>query len=395
MTQPLKIQRRHGRRSPLRTRRIGTAFRAGTPAARREAFPGINDTVVDRKGEGVKSGTISTAIHALILLLLLSIAYLTPAIREEILPVQIIKEEPPPPPPPKAEEVEAKPEPEPEPAPAPKALAERKSLDFAPQAQAVAPQIVNPTVIQQASPNIAAQKIQMNEVAAVVAPKDIAHATVVAERAVAIDSVATAQVAKIDMGAAAAPALRGNVTASLPVGPSAGPKQVVDGGNTTGTGSAVTLGSGSSVREGIASNRDVLGSPDGAPLANVNTRVGQGFLKGDGGNGPGGSGGGNFEDCLARPEVQSYVEQIRTRMYQRWVLPADAPTGQKVLLRFTLDASGSVMNAELAQASNAMIGATAVEALRSAAPFAAMSDRVRCLARHGMTGTFTVPSAVN
>lgn len=380
----------------MRTRRVGAAFRSGTPGGRREPFPGINDTVVDRKGENVRSGTISTAIHALLLLFLLTVAYMTPAIREEILPVQIIKEEPPPPPPPpKVEEVEAKPEPEPAPAPAPKALAERRSLDFAPQAQAVAPQIVNPTVIQQAAPNIAAQKIQMNEVAAVVAPKDIAHATVVAERATAIDSVATAQVAKVDLGAAAAPALRGDTNPALAVGASAGPKQVVNSGSTVGTGSAVNLGSGSSVREGIASNRDVLGSPDGAPLANVNTRVGQGFLRGEGGNGTGGNGGGNFDDCLARPEVQSYVEQIRTRMYQRWVLPSDAPTGQKVQLRFTLDASGSVMNAELAQASNPVIGATAVEALRSAAPFAAMSDRVRCLARHGMTGTFTVPSAVN
>ncbi len=377
----------------MRTRRIGAAFRAGTPAGRREAFPGINDEVADFKGENVRSTTISTAIHALLLLFLLTVAYLTPAIREEILPVQIIKEEAPPPPPP-VEEVEAKPEPEPEPAPAPKALAERKSLDFKPQAQAVAPQIVNPTVIQQASPDIAAQKIQMNEVAAVVAPKDIAHATVVAERAVAIDSVATAQVAKIDMGAAAAPALRGTVTASLPVGASAGPKQVVESGNTTGTGSAVSLGSGSSVREGINSNRDVLGSPDGAPLANVNTRVGQGFLKGDGGNGTGGDGGGiSLEECTSKPEVQAYIKQIQSRMYQRWSPPNDASAQGKVLLRFKLDSSGSVMASDLESASDSRVGATALDALRAASPFAAMPEAVRCLARRGLVGTFNVAAA--
>src|SRR5882672_11610326 len=272
MTQPLRIQRRHAH-SPMRTRRIGAAFRAGTPAGRREPFPGMNLEVARTRGESFRSGTISAALHAALLLLMLVVAYLTPAIREEILPVQIIREQAPPPPPPVEETVEAKPEPKPEPAPAPKALAERRSLDFAPQAQAVAPQIVNPTVIQQAAPSLAAQKIQMNEVAAVVAPKDIAHATVVAERAVAIDSVATAQVAKVDLGAASAPALRGQTNAALPTGASAGPRQVVAQGNTVGTGSAVNLGSGSSVREGIASNRDVLGSRDGAPLANVNTRV--------------------------------------------------------------------------------------------------------------------------
>jgi TonB family protein len=379
----------------MRTRRIGAASRAGSAATiRREAFPGMNLEVASKRGESVRSGALSFTIHAALILLLLLLAYMTPAIREEILPVQIIKEAPPPPPPPPVEEVEAKPEPKPEPAPAPKALAERRSLDFAPQAQAVAPQIVNPTVIQQAAPSIAAQKIQMNEVAAVVAPKDIAHATVVAERATAIASVATAQVAKVDLGAASAPALRGQTNAALPTGASAGPRQVVAEGNTVGTGSAVNLGSGSSVREGIASNRDVLGSPEGAPLANVNTRVGQGFMRGEGGNGTGGSGGGDFNECVNRPEVRNYLEQVRVRMYQRWSLPGDAPADQKVLLNFTLDASGSVMTAELASASDPAVGATAVEALRAAAPFAAMPPRVRCLARHGLKGTFTA-GAVN
>jgi hypothetical protein len=357
----------------------------------------MNFEIGNVRAENARSTALSTCLHALLLLLLFGIAYMFPTIREEILPVQIVKEEAPAPPPPKEPEPEPeakKPE-EPAPAPAPKALAERKSLDFKPQAQAVAPQIINPTVIQQAAPSVAAQKIQMNEVAPVVAPKDIAHATVVAERATAIASTATAQVAKIDLGAAAAPALRGQTDAALPTGASAGPKQVVAQGNTTGTASAVTLGSGSSVREGINSGRDVLGVPDGAPLANVNTKVGQGFLRGEGGNGPGGEGGVPLDDCLKRAEVNNYLEQVRQRMYQRWNLPADAPSGQKVLLRFKLDASGSVMSSELEMTSDAGIGATALEALRSAAPFAAMPERVRCLARQSLKGTFTVPTATS
>ena len=398
MTQPLRIQRRRGRSHPMRTRRVGAAFRPGTSHAKREPFPGMNFEIGHVRADNVRSGTLSACIHGLLLLLLIAMTYLFPTIREEILPVQIVKEEapPPPPPPPKEPEPEAKKPDEPAPAPAPKALAERKSLDFKPQAQAVAPQIINPTVIQQAAPSIAAQKIQMNEVAAVVAPKDNAHATVVAERATAIDSVATAQVAKVDLGAAAAPALRGQTNAPQPTGASAGPKQVVAQGNTTGTGSAVTLGNGSSVREGIASGRDVLGTPDGAPLANVNTKVGQGFMRGEGGNGTGGNGGAvSLDDCLKRPEVNAYIKQVEQRMYQRWNLPADAPSGQKVLLRFKLDSSGSVMTSELERASDATVGATALEALRSAAPFAGMSDQVRCLARRDFIGTFTVPSATS
>ena len=393
-TQVLGIRHR-ARKTPLQARRVGVAFRAGAGgvAVAREPFPGIHVGGESHRAETLKSGTLSALLHAGILGLLLWLAWMTPAIREEILPVQLIKEEPKP----IAKREEPAPEPVPtpepalEPAPAPKALAERRSMDFAPQAQAVAPQIVNPTVVAQASPQLNAQKLEMNQVAAVVAPKNISQATVVAERVTAVNSVAVAQTAKVDLGTSAAPALRGPANAALPAGPSVGPRQIVAAGDTIGTGTAVDMGSGSSVREGIASNRDVLGSPDGAPLANVSTRVGEGFLRGEGGNG---TGGGDISDCLSRPEVLQYQEQVRQRMYARWVVPSDVPVNQKVQLRFVLDASGSVMKTELVNASDSGLGQTAVDALRSAAPFAAMPERVRCLARRTLVGTFSVP-AVN
>jgi TonB family protein len=81
-------------------------------------------------------------------------------------------------------------------------------------------------------------------------------------------------------------------------------------------------------------------------------------------------------------------------MYARWVVPGDVPVNQKVQLRFALDASGSVMKTELVASSDTGLGQTAVDALRSAAPFASMPERVRCLARRTLIGTFSVP-AVN
>jgi TonB family protein len=81
-------------------------------------------------------------------------------------------------------------------------------------------------------------------------------------------------------------------------------------------------------------------------------------------------------------------------MYARWVVPGDVAVNQKVQLRFALDASGSVMQAELVSANDAGLGQSAVDALRSAAPFTAMPERVRCLARRKLIGTFSVP-AVN
>lgn len=381
--------RHRARKTPLQARKIGGAFRAGAGAAAvaREPFPGMNLETAGSKGAAVKSGTISAALHAALFGLLLWLAWMTPAIREEILPVQLIREEPPKP---VAKREEPKPEPIPEPvaepAPAPKALAERRSMDFAPQAQAVAPQIVNPTVVAQAAPQQVAQKIEMNQVAAVVAPQNISQATVVAERVTAVNSVAVAQTAKVDLGASA-PALRGPAVAATATGPSVGPTQIRDTGGTIGTGTAVDMGNGSSVREGIGSNRDVLGSPDGAPLANVATRVGDGFMRGDGGSG---AGGGDNSECTDRPEVKAYLDQVEKRTYARWTLTGGETQGAKsVKLKFMLDASGSLMKSELDGVVDPELGQGAVEAMRSASPFAPMPERVRCLARRTIVGTFS------
>jgi TonB family protein len=322
-------------------------------------------------------------LHAAVISFFLLLAWLNPVVKEAPIPVKLVKEEEPAPPPPL-------PKPKEEAAPAPRAIAERRSLDFAPQAQAIRPQVVNPTVIAQATPVVSAQKVDLSAVASVVAPKEISHATVVAEHVSAVSTVASAQVAKVDLGSAAAPALRGPTDASQPVGPSAGPHQIVDAGSTIGTGpaSATGLPGASSVREGIASNRDVLGSPTGPRVASVNTRVGEGLLHGDGGNGTGGGGEG---DCITRPEVVAFLEQIKTRMYARWILPPDVPPSQKVELQFRIDPAGSVSNVRPVGSSDPQLAASAVEALRAAAPFPPMSDRVRCMAKQQLTATFRNP----
>ena len=72
-------------------------------------------------------------------------------IEEQIIPVQILKDEPP---------AAARPEP----APAPKALAQRRNLPFAPAVQAVQPQIVNPRIIAEAAPAVSAEALEMDAV---------------------------------------------------------------------------------------------------------------------------------------------------------------------------------------------------------------------------------------
>jgi len=277
-------------------------------------------------------------------------------------------------------------QPKPAPAPAPKALAERRSVNFAPQAQAIQPQVVNPTVIAKASPAVEAQKLDMNTVSSVTAPREISSAPLAVESVQAAPSPIAATPSKVDLGAAGAPALRGPLEPNAPVGASVGPRQVVASGTTVGTGSATT-GDGSSVREGQLSSRDVLGSPDGPRLANVNTRVGQSNMKGPGGDGT--VLGGGDADCDTRPEVSRYKQMMKDRIYARW--REQGGTGKvRATFRFKLDVGGSASNIQLISADDPQLGNAAANALRAAVPFPPMSDRVRCLAGSNFTATFSL-----
>jgi TonB family protein len=219
----------------------------------------------------------------------------------------------------------------------------------------------------------------------------VAQRRIEAEHVSAVRSVAAATTSPVAV-APVAPALRGPLEVQAPVGPSVGPRAVAGGGDSMGLAAPGALGTGSSVREGVASDRDVAGSASGPRLASVNTRVGDSLW----GAGPGGSGDGlgvSFEDCTARAEVQTYMEQVRQRMISRWVIPPDVPSNQSVTLQFKLDAAGSATQVRLVRSDDERLGVSAVDALRSASPFPPMSERVRCLARDRLVATFMNPLA--
>jgi hypothetical protein len=390
------IRRRSAKPTPMRRLRIGAAARAGAVA--QIAWPGIAIPEPEGGRRRLLATGSAAAVHALALGALFAVATLyPPPEKEQPIAVQLLKEPPPPPP-----KVEAKLEPTPapapapipkphaEPAPAPKALAERRSVNFQPSAQAIAPQVVNPTVIARAAPTVAAPTLKL-DAGSVTAPRDISRSAPAPIEAVqAVTSVAAARPTQFDVTAAAGPALRGPIQADAPAGPSVGPRPVTTGGDSVGTG-PVKVGDGSSVREGVTSTRDVLGSPDGPRLADVNTRVGQSNLRGPGGEGT--ELGGATPDCQERGEVQAYLRQIKDRTVARWVPPADAPAGQvRATLRFQLDVGGSASRVDLVKAEDPRLGKSVVDALRSASPFPPMSERVRCLAGERLVGTFTLDS---
>jgi TonB family protein len=351
-------------------RRVDAAFlQAATAGGVAPDFPMDFRDPDEGKSKLATSG-ISAAIHLGIIGLLFLFASLNPEIVDEIIPVMLLHEEAPKPP-----------------APARRALAERRKLDFAPAMQTVQPQIVNKRVIAEAAPAINAEMLEMDSLNAAAAPTQVKRSAIDVDRVSAIGAVGGYQASKVEVNHAAGPAVRGPTEAVGPVGPSVGPRKVAGtNGNTFGTGS-LAINQGSSVRDGVLTSRDVVGSPTGAVLVSVDTAVGEGNLSGPGGTGTGLLPDGAGKDCNERSEVQEYLGVLYQRIYSRWTLPYGIEN-KRVTLRFEIDVAGSASSIQLVKGDNA-IGASAIDAMRASSPFPPMPDRVRCLANKHITATFT------
>jgi TonB family protein len=367
------------RRAPLRG--FDAAVRRGTAAF---AYPGIPEERSDARRPWL-TGSCAALLHAGAVGLLMLLAGLAPAIREELsIPVQLLRDAEPPQP--------TRSEPEAEPAPAPRALAERRLPTFSSQIQGVTPQIVNASVIAGAAPEVAAKALELGSVGAVHAPSATPNAAVRVERVQQIQSIAAARASAVDVASAVAPAVKGPSVVDTAAGASVGPKTVASAVSAATLGSATFEigGVGASVREGAVTGRDVQGAPDGAPIASVDTAVGDAYLRGPGG----GSGDGVAarspdaqRSCLQRPEVGRYLELVKQRTVALWRLPTAVPDS-RVVLRFQLDVAGSPSRIQIVRADDNALGVSAIDAMRAAAPFPPLPEPARCIADLPITGTF-------
>jgi hypothetical protein len=357
----------------MRARRLGASLNAASGGGEAIEFPGLEILEPDSTRSRLVTTGFSVLVHGALIGALFLAAYLAPVEEIEKL-IEITR----------IEDTVAKEEP----APAPKVIAESSRRLFDPSRMAVKPQIVSPAVVQKASPVVAASKLDMESLTPIKAPIEVKGAARVVKRAQTFQSnfQVPTQAVEIEAGA---PAIRGPIEVQAPTGIQAGPRAIASVGNTVGIADPKALGTGSAVREGIASNRDVFGGKTGA-RAEVNWAVGDGNLRGSGGSGTG-PGSVTWDQCVGRPEVQSYMERVRRRMLARWTTPPDAAGNQEVSLRFILDPAGTATHVELVAAEDRRLGNSAVEALRSASPFDHMPDRVRCLAGNPLVGHFRNP----
>jgi TonB family protein len=319
------------------------------------------------------------------------LASLTPAIQEEIsIPVQLLRDAEAPKP--KRDQREPTPAPEALPAPAPRALAERRVSTYSPQIQGVRPQLINPSVIAGAAPAAGARALELDSVGSVRAPAAVERSAVHVERVQQIESIAAARANAVDVASAVAPAVRGPSVVDAAPGASAGPRAVESAASapTLGTATFEIGGVGASVREGAVTGRDVQGSPEGAPIANVATAVGDAYLGGSGGSGSSAQpGSGQAErSCLEKSEVRDYLAVVKQRTYSLWKLPTAVPDS-RVVLRFELDVAGSPSRIQILRAEDNALGVSAIDAMRAAAPFPPLPEAVRCLAGHTIVGTFS------
>ncbi len=366
MAEAWTVRRRKRRPTPMRERR-GLGPRALLPAGAAIEFPGTEMPEPESARERLLAGLISLAVHAGGIGLIALLAALAPEeLIEQLIEVTRLPDT--------ASEERS--------APRPKVIAE-SSGRYAPAPQAIAMLIHNPAVIQRRAAVVEATALRREAVSVAAAPKQVARAAVEVAQVRAYQSVASATASPVEVGAAA-PVIEGPIDVQAPVGRSGGPRQVTTG-STVGIADPNALGTGSSVRDGIASNRDVFGGRTGA-RAQVDWEVGAGGGRGSGGDGTG-PGGVSMSECRNRPEVAQYLSRVKDRVELRW--NADGFEGtQEVAINFKLDPSGSALSVRLTRATIPSAGDSAIRAMRASSPFDPMSDRVRCLAGAQIVLTF-------
>ena len=95
-------------------------------------------------------------------------------------------------------------------------------------------------------------------------------------------------------------------------------------------------------------------------------------------------------ECFERPEVRAYLREREGAALRELARARRARARRSTVLRFSLDRGGTVVGACVKQSDDAAVGASVVRALSESPRFPPMPDRVVCLARHPLLGTFGV-----
>ena len=124
------------------------------------------------------------------------------------------------------------------------------------------------------------------------------------------------------------------------------------------------------------------GSPTGSGMAGGGTGVGTG-----GGSATGLRG-------ISSADYNRYLSQLKKRVESVWKYPEGVAGTQRVAILFTLDRAGRLIQSEVLESTDARLNASAVEAMKRAAPFAPIPENLKDLANTPLRMQFTVTIGV-
>jgi TonB family protein len=90
------------------------------------------------------------------------------------------------------------------------------------------------------------------------------------------------------------------------------------------------------------------------------------------------------------PDFTEYFEQVKRRVYATWRYPEGVRGVHEVWIRFTLDRAGASNSVQVVRSNNAMLNASAVEAMHRASPFPPIPEKFRALVGQPLILKFTV-----
>jgi len=154
--------------------------------------------------------------------------------------------------------------------------------------------------------------------------------------------------------------------------------------------SAASVEAPTVARGGISSNA-VEGDVTGARIADIETGDASRTLEGAQRRG---ALIGEEKICTEDPACLAYLEQIRDRVYARWLVPLSIGAGQ-VRLAFRLDAGGSVHDVSIVSMTDASLGKTARTAFQHASPFPPPPPQIRYMVGKRVHLIFNTDEASN
>jgi TonB family protein len=137
------------------------------------------------------------------------------------------------------------------------------------------------------------------------------------------------------------------------------------------------------------------GSGSGAGPYGVPGGVASGSGVVGGGTGTG-SGGGSATGLkgLSSADYNYYLSQLKKRVESVWKYPDGVAGVQRVAILFTLDRAGRLVQSEVLESTDARLNASAVDAMKRAAPFAPIPESLKDLANTPLRMQFTVSIGV-